>query len=234
MTTSARYTLLPMQERSQAEDGPAFRSGRRTNWRVLTRLAAVGTSVEVVFQASGAGTADEDFRDLDSWTLNSTGAEKETPSTQPAETDQWVRAIARDPQGGDYELEVVGRAPFFDPHSAMHTDLLSKRTREWSSSERDPVIERAERTVLTRLGGMAQDGTLEDLDLLSAQAPHLIRRAVAAQVELEYKRDRAMKTDDPADVFPNGRSRFPQVAPDAEDALEPIIRGGGLHVVRHR
>lgn len=240
MTTSAEYTLLPMQQRSAAEDGPAFRTGRRTTWDAVIRTAQVGTSFDVVIQASGRGTADEDFREVHRETVSSTGVTKvgdEASSSfsgdQPDETELWIRAIIENVDG-DYAVEVTGRAPFFDPDDSDHTNLLSKRVREWSASERDPVIERAERTVLTRLGGMTQDGTLEDIDLLSAQAPHLIRRAIAAQVELEYKRDRAMKSDDPAEAFPNARSRFPQVAEDAESAVEPIIDDHGLHIVRHR
>lgn len=234
MTTSARYTLLPMQERSQAEDGAAYRSGRRTDWELLLRLAKVGTSVEVVFQASGAGTADEDFRDLDSWTLSIAGASTKDPGTQPRETDLWVRAITRNVQGGDYELEVVGRAPFFNLEDGQHTDRLSQRLRDWDRTDRDPLIERAERTVLTRLGGMSEDGTLQDLDLLSAQAPELIRQAIVAQAELEYKRQRAMKSDEMSATYTSRGPRFPQIAEDAESALEPIIEGHGLHVVRHR
>lgn len=240
MTTSAEYTLFPMQERTAAEDGPAFRTGRRTSWDAVIRTAQVGTSFDVVLQASGWGTADEDFREVHRETISSTGVTKvgDEASTsfsgsQPNETELWVRAITENVDG-DYAVEVVGRAPFFDPDTAEHTDRLSKRVREWSASERDPVIEKAERTVLTRLGGMAGDGTLEDLNLLSPQAPELIRNAIAAQIELEYKRDRAMKSDDPAEAFPNARSRFPQVAEDAESALEPIIEGHGLHVVKHR
>lgn len=240
MTTSAEYTLFPMQERSAAEDGPAFRTGRRTKWDAVIRTAQVDTSFDVVIQASGRGTADEDFREVHRETVSSTGVTKvgDEASTsfsgsQPKETELWIRAITENVDG-DYAVEVVGRAPFFDPDNADHTDRLSKRTREWSASERDPLIEKAERTVLTRLGGMSQDGTLEDFNLLSAQAPHLIRRAIAAQVELEYKRDRAMKSDDPADAFLARGPRFPQIAEDAESALEPIIEDRGLHIVKHR
>lgn len=233
----ARYTLLPLGERSDVHDAAdvaRFPTIRRDDWTARIRVTQVATSVTVRIEGSPWGTDDSDWETLYESTYSSEADETLNPqtgsapawSTEPDESHAWIRAIVPS-NTGDYVAEVEAWAPILDVDVAEEKDLLTKELREGlNATDLQRIVTRAERKILAQKLGQDDRGRLTDVTgtrLTDPQTLYTLQEAIAAQAVHEQLRDELREADQPSSLYISSGSRVPEFSSEVDEILEPLV-----------
>lgn len=239
--TSARYTLLPLGERTDVVEAPSrFPTLRRDDWNARLRVLEVGTSVEIKVQGSYWGNDDADWVDLFAKTYNATetdllekGADWDT---DPGSDFAWLRAIVPS-HDGEYVAEVVAWSPIFSPSTREgDLELLTKELREGlNSRDRARVIYLAESMILTRKLDQDDRGTLRAAApeaLTTPLALTSLKRAIALQADYLLRRELLANSEEPSALVTLRKQG--EFAEGVDDLLKPFLSDVGGLRWRHR